>query len=128
VIQQAWVVAGVAAVASFGTAGGALALYGVGIPYMAAAAALALCAGAVVRAAQGHTASTAAETMLRARVEQLEATASGLRHDLRGVLSPALMVSDRLISHDDPAIRRAGEAVVRSVDRATELLAATKPA
>ncbi len=46
-----------------------------------------------------------------------------LRHDLRGALSPALLIADRLINHEDPKVRRAGEIVVKSVDRASTLLA-----
>ena len=46
-----------------------------------------------------------------------------LRHDLRGALSPALLTADRLISHEDPKVRRAGEIMVKSVDRASALLA-----
>ncbi len=46
-----------------------------------------------------------------------------LRHDLRGALSPALLTADRLISHADPKVRRAGEIIVKSVDRASTLLA-----
>ena len=60
------------------------------------------------------------------RLARIGAAASTLRHDLRGVLSPALMVADRLVNNPDPAIRRAGDAVVRSVDRATALLTASK--
>ncbi len=125
-MDQASVVAGVGAVAAFGVAGGALALYGVGVPFAAGAAGLALCAGALLRAIQRPPGPSVAEAGLRDRLQQLEAAASTLRHDLRGVLSPALMVSDRLTTHSDPAIKRAGEAVVKSVERATALLTATK--
>ncbi len=125
-MQQTWIVACVGGLAAFGTAGGALALYGVGVPFTVAAAGLALCAGGVVWAVQRAPASSSAEAVLRTRVVQLETAASILRHDLRGILSPALMVSDRLVNHADPAIRRAGESVVRSVDRATTLLTTAK--
>ena len=46
-----------------------------------------------------------------------------LRHDLRGALSPALLMADRLLTHADPAVKRAGEIMVKSVDRAASLLA-----
>jgi hypothetical protein len=36
------------------------------------------------------------------------------------------MMSDRLLKHDDPAVQRAGSAVVKSIDRATALLADSK--
>ena len=57
-----------------------------------------------------------------ARLAVLEREMSTLRHELRGALSPALMVSDRLLRSEDPLIRRAGDAVVRSVERATTLI------
>jgi len=47
---------------------------------------------------------------------------SVLRHDMRGILSPALLVSDRLLSHEDPAVQRAGEVITRTVERATARL------
>ena len=46
-----------------------------------------------------------------------------LRHDLRGALSPALLTADRLLAHDDSKVRRAGEIMVKSIDRASALLA-----
>ncbi len=128
-MRQDWRVAGAAALGAFGTAGGAMALYGVGVPFGVGAFGLALCAGFVVGTLPRPAPAAAPApdpTPLQARVQELEAAATSLRHDLRGVLSPALMMSDRLVNHTDPAIRRAGEAVVRSVDRATAMLAATK--
>ena len=46
-----------------------------------------------------------------------------LRHDIRGALSPAMLIADRLLAHDDPAVRRCGDVVLRSVERAVDLLA-----
>jgi hypothetical protein len=46
-----------------------------------------------------------------------------LRHDLRGILSPAMLIADRLLAHDDPAVQRAGELVNRTVERAAARLA-----
>ena len=62
----------------------------------------------------------------RSRMQEMDAAAAALRHNLRGALSPALMMADRLIAHGDPAVQRAGEIVVRSIDRATALITATK--
>jgi hypothetical protein len=62
-----------------------------------------------------------------ARLAALEAATSSLRHDVRGMLSPALLVADRLLAHPDPKIARAGETVVKAVNRAIERLAATRP-
>jgi hypothetical protein len=62
------------------------------------------------------------------RLAELEAATSSLRHDLRGMLAPALLVTDRLLAHSDPKVVRAGETVVKAVRRAEERLAATKHA
>lgn len=60
------------------------------------------------------------------RLAALEATTATLRHDLRGMLAPALLVADRLLAHADPKVVRAGEVVVKSVRRAEERLLETK--
>ena len=60
------------------------------------------------------------------RLAALEATMSTLRHDLRGMLAPALLVADRLLAHADPKVVRAGEIVVKSVQRAEARLLETK--
>ncbi len=49
-----------------------------------------------------------------ARLAELEATTSSLRHDLFGMLAPALLVADRLLAHADPKVVRAGETVRES--------------
>jgi hypothetical protein len=54
---------------------------------------------------------------------ELRSQLSSLRHDLRGILSPTLLVADRLTGSADPAIRRAGDVMVRTVERATARLA-----
>ncbi len=61
-----------------------------------------------------------------ARLAELEATTSSLRHDLRGMLAPALLVADRLLAHSDPKVVRAGETVVKAINRAEERLVATR--
>jgi len=63
-----------------------------------------------------------------ARLAELEATTSTLRHDLRGMLAPALIVVDRLLAHSDPKVVKAGETVVKAIKRAEERLIATRPA
>ena len=60
------------------------------------------------------------------KLAELRTHLSGLRHDIRGILSPALLVADKLIGHEEPGIRRAGEVMVRTVDRATTRLAETR--
>ncbi|MBV9748348.1 MAG: hypothetical protein JO157_06020 [Acetobacteraceae bacterium] len=130
-----------AAAGAFGAIGLALALVGLGVPYLAATAGAALIAGVaaylvlhalVVRplASVGTEAPGALGRDVarqRARLAALEAATSSLRHDLRGMLSPALLVSDRLLAHSDPKVVRAGETIVRAITRATERLAATRP-
>jgi hypothetical protein len=60
------------------------------------------------------------------QLTELRAQLKGLRHDLRGILSPALLVSDRLLSHETPYVRRAGEVMVRTVERANQRLTETR--
>lgn len=129
-----------AAAGSFGVIGLTLALVGIGVPYLVATAAAALLAGAVsymvLHALVARPlASLGAEapgtlvqrvTQQRARLATLETMTSSLRHDLRGLLSPAMLVSDRLLAHSDPKVMRSGEIVVRSITRASERLAATR--
>ena len=125
---------------AFGAACATLALMGLGVPMLLAALAGAVATGLVLHAvllsqmarpmaalqarADAGAASAAATT---ARLSDVEARAATLRHDLRGVLSPALMVTDRLVGHSDPAVQRAGQAVLRSIERATGLIQASKP-
>ena len=61
-----------------------------------------------------------------ARLAELEATTSSIRHDIRGILAPALLVADRLLAHTDPRVVKAGETVVKSVRRAEERLKETR--
>ncbi len=61
-----------------------------------------------------------------ARLAALEAATATLRHDLRGMLAPALLVADRLLAHEDPKVVKAGETVVKSVRRAEERMRETK--
>ena len=48
---------------------------------------------------------------------------SRLRHDLRGILSPALLLADRLSTSDDPLARRTAEAMIVTIERAEQVLA-----
>jgi signal transduction histidine kinase len=123
-----------AGTAALGAVGLTLALVGLGLPFLLAALVAAWAAGLVQYAAL-RTASPAApapdalpppDAALVQRLEEYRRHTAALRHDLRGVLSPALMMSDRLLGHADPAVQRAGNAVVRSIDRATALLAESK--
>jgi hypothetical protein len=126
-----------AGVAALGAIGLALALVGLGLPFVLAALVAAWAAGLAQYAALRTAAPVApvppvavpTTPPVEALVQQLDdyrRHTAALRHDLRGVLSPALMMSDRLIKHPDAAVQRAGNAVVRSIDRATALLAESK--
>ena len=61
-----------------------------------------------------------------ARLAELEAQTAVLRHDIRGILSPALLTADRLLRHADPVVKKAGDTIVRTVERTTARLAETK--
>ncbi len=56
----------------------------------------------------------------------LETKTSSLRHDLRGILSPAYLTAERLLNNDDPAAKRAGEMMMKAVDRVSDRLNETK--
>ena len=62
-----------------------------------------------------------------ARLAELEAATSALRHDIRGMLAPALLVVDRLLAHSDPKVAKAGETVLKAIKRVEERLIATRP-
>lgn len=75
-------------------------------------------AGEVAELQEQAIAGQAVAGALASRTEQLRK----LRHDLRGALSPALLVADRLTGHADPAVQRSGQIMMRTVERATLLL------
>src|ERR1700712_3201607 len=54
-----------------------------------------------------------------ARLVSVGTSVSKIGHDLRNVLAPALLMSERLEAHSDPSIRRAGEVIMNSVERAS---------
>ena len=58
-----------------------------------------------------------------ARLLDQEQVVARLRHDLRGILSPALLLADRLSMSDDPLARRTAEAMILTVERAEQALA-----
>ncbi len=60
-----------------------------------------------------------------ARLVSVGTSVAKIGHDLRNVLSPALLAAERLSQNADPAIRRAGEVVAGAVDRANDLIAQT---
>lgn len=114
------------AASAFGASGAVLALMGVGAPFLLAALGAAACAGLVLYGLMPAAAVAPEPVAAQARIDAIEAGVASLRHDLRGALSPALILSDRLVASSDPAIRKAGEAVVRSIEQASALIAASK--
>lgn len=127
-------IGGLAALAACGLT---LALLGLGLPYIAGAAFSGLCAALLIYAVgrwlqarrlppPGPVPRSVDDPAI-ACLALLQREMSTLRHELRGALSPALMVTDRLLRDDDPLVRRAGDAVVRSVERATALIGKDQP-
>jgi signal transduction histidine kinase len=57
-----------------------------------------------------------------ARLAALGAALARVSHDLRGILTPALLTAERLQGNTDPALRRVGDSIARTVERATELV------
>jgi signal transduction histidine kinase len=60
-----------------------------------------------------------------ARLAALVAVVGKMGHDVRGALSPGLLMAERLSTSTDPLVPRVAESVARSVDRATELIRQT---
>jgi hypothetical protein len=61
----------------------------------------------------------------QSRVEVLEWLVSELRHDLRGAMSPASLIADRLRQSSDPAMLRSGKTIGIVVERVLAILEAT---
>ena len=60
-----------------------------------------------------------------ARLAALGNAVARISHDLRGILAPALLTAERLQGHSDGAVQRYGELVMRTVERATDLVRRT---
>jgi signal transduction histidine kinase len=60
-----------------------------------------------------------------ARLAALGSAVARISHDLRGILTPALLAAERLQKHQDDAVQRTGEVLLRTVDRATDLVGRT---
>lgn len=61
----------------------------------------------------------------RARLAAVGAAVTGIQHDLRGILSSAILVSERLENSDDPDVRRHAPTLVGALDRAVDLCTRT---
>jgi signal transduction histidine kinase len=60
-----------------------------------------------------------------ARLAALGNAVARISHDLRGVLAPALLLAERLQNHSDETVQHAGDVLMRTVDRATDLVRRT---
>ncbi|WP_297372310.1 HAMP domain-containing sensor histidine kinase [Acidocella sp.] len=60
-----------------------------------------------------------------ARLAAVGTSVAKLAHDLRNILSTAVMVADRLQSIPDPAVQRATRTLIPAVDRAAQLVTRT---
>lgn len=60
-----------------------------------------------------------------ARLAALGQAVAQISHDLRGLLTSALLVADRLKDAPDPSVHRAGEMLVRAVERAADMVGRT---
>jgi len=70
------------------------------------------------------TADPSAQQTAERALADVEERHRQLRHDLRGVLSPALLVSERLLINPDPKVQRVGTLMVQTVEKASALLSA----
>lgn len=61
----------------------------------------------------------------RARLAALGTAVTKINHDLRGILATARLITDRLAESDNPEVRKAAPALLRSLDRAVDLCSDT---
>lgn len=61
----------------------------------------------------------------RARLATLGAAVTRINHDLRNILQTAQLISDRLASVDDPAVRKMAPGLMAAIDRAIALCGRT---
>ncbi|MEJ0020923.1 MAG: HAMP domain-containing sensor histidine kinase [Acetobacteraceae bacterium] len=60
-----------------------------------------------------------------ARLAALGTVVAKVSHDLRGILTPALLSAERLQLNADPKVQRAGDTLVQAVERAADLVRRT---
>ncbi|HUB12140.1 MAG TPA: HAMP domain-containing sensor histidine kinase [Acetobacteraceae bacterium] len=60
-----------------------------------------------------------------ARLSALGSAVARISHDLRGVLAPVLLTAERLQAHPDASVQRAADMLMRTADRATDLVRRT---
>ena len=64
----------------------------------------------------------------QSRIAELERLVSELRHDIRGALSPAMLIADRLRQNPDPSVQKSGHTIDVVVQRILKVLDATREA
>ncbi|HEY1933049.1 MAG TPA: HAMP domain-containing sensor histidine kinase [Acetobacteraceae bacterium] len=57
-----------------------------------------------------------------ARLAALGTAVAKISHDLRGILAPALLGAERLQAHEDVTVQRTAAILLRTIDRATDLV------
>lgn len=57
-----------------------------------------------------------------ARLAALGNAVERISHDMRAILAPVLLAAERLQRHADPSVQRSGDLLLRTVDRATDLV------
>ena len=57
----------------------------------------------------------------RSEAVALAESARKLNHDLRGALSPALLLAERLERHGDPVVAQGGAIISAALERASEM-------
>ncbi|MGD7069121.1 hypothetical protein [Acetobacter sp. AAB5] len=65
---------------------------------------------------------TAAPTPAAAPPAPAPTTDSKLRHDIRGIVSPAMLAAEQLDTYSDPAVQKAAKTINDSLDRLTARL------
>jgi hypothetical protein len=60
------------------------------------------------------------------RIAQLERLVSNLRHDIRGIITPAALVAEGLRGNADPAVQRLASRIADMIERIVARLNATQ--
>ncbi len=81
--------------------------------------------GAAERALAEMQHDLRAALVQRARLAALGTAVTKIHHDLRSILSSAVVVSERLEASDDPEVRRNAPLLVKAIDRAAALCTQT---
>jgi hypothetical protein len=77
--------------------------------------------GAVLGAAIAWLLARRAVQAAQAREAAATAAISKLAHDVRGAMSPALLMAEHLESNSDPAVKRAATTIAQAMERAAEM-------